>query len=57
MTADAAMTRRVSLGALVILLMAVGLGQSLHRHFVYEVPWLPGADQSIWSKLSSKRCA
>ena len=42
-------TRRISLFALVGLLVIVGLGQAVHRHYAYEVPWVPGAEKSIWS--------
>lgn len=42
-------TRRLSLFAIVGLLVVVGLGQSIHRHMVYEVPWMPGTEKSIWS--------
>lgn len=44
-----ARTRRLSLIAIVTLLMVVGLGQAFHRHYVFEVPWIPGSDQSTWS--------
>ena len=42
-------TRGISLFALVGLLLVLGLGQAIHRHYVYEVPWVPGAEKSIWS--------
>lgn len=42
-------TRRISLFAIVGLLLVMGLGQAIHRHYVYEVPWVPGTDKSIWS--------
>ena len=29
--------------------MVLGLGQSLHRHYVYDVPWMPGTEKSVWS--------
>ncbi len=35
--------------AIVGLLMVLGLGQALHRHYVYEVPWSPSTEKSIWS--------
>ena len=34
---------------IVALLLIVGLAQTLHRHYAYEVPWLPGTEKSIWS--------
>lgn len=42
-------TRRISLFAIVGFLVTVGMGLSIHRHYVYEVPWVPGATKSIWS--------
>jgi len=42
-------TRRLSLYAIVALLVTIGLAQSFHRHVVYEVPWFPGEEKSIWS--------
>lgn len=42
-------TRRNSLLIIVILLTAVGLAQAFHRHYVYEVPWIPGTETSVWS--------
>ena len=44
-----ARTRRFSLFAIVGLLLILGFGQSIHRHTVYDVPWLPGTEKSIWS--------
>lgn len=44
-----ARTRRFSLFAIVGLLLVLGLGQSIHRHMVFDVPWLPGTAKSIWS--------
>lgn len=44
-----ARTRQFSLIAIVTLLLVLGLGQSIHRHLEYDVPWLPGTDKSIWS--------
>ncbi|MDP5290902.1 inactive transglutaminase family protein [Oceanimonas sp. CHS3-5] len=34
---------------IVAALFLVGLALMLHRHFVYEVPWLPGEKRQIWS--------
>ncbi|GAA3534465.1 inactive transglutaminase family protein [Zobellella aerophila] len=34
---------------IVAALFIVGLAMMLHRHFVYEVPWLPGEKRQIWS--------
>lgn len=41
--------------AIVGFLLILGLGQSIHRHIVYGVPWLPGTEQSIWSIEASIR--
>jgi hypothetical protein len=49
MAVDKARRRQISLFAIVGVLVTVGLGQSLHRHFVYEVPWMPGAEKRVWS--------
>src|SRR5210317_1033382 len=49
MTDNSARRRRLSLFALVAVLIIAGLGQSVHRHLEYEVPWLPGVEKSIWS--------
>lgn len=34
---------------IVATLFIVGVALLLHRHFVYEEPWLPGEKRSIWS--------
>lgn len=39
----------MSLFAFVAILLVAGLAQSVHRHYQYEVPWLPGVEKSIWS--------
>jgi hypothetical protein len=44
-----ARTRRFSLIAIVGMLLILGFGHSVHRHMVYDVPWVPGTEQSIWS--------
>jgi hypothetical protein len=44
-----AQSSRFSLFALVGLLSVLGLGQSIHRHIVYDIPWVPGTEKSIWS--------
>jgi hypothetical protein len=44
-----ARNRRLSLFAIVGLLVVLGGWQSLHRHYYYDVPWLPGAAKSVWS--------
>jgi len=44
-----AKTRQFSLFAIVGLLLILGLGQSIHRHLVYDVPWVPGTEKSVWS--------
>lgn len=41
--------RRFSLIAIVGLLLTLGLGQAIHRHYVYDVPWVPGTEKFIWS--------
>ncbi|WP_229722073.1 inactive transglutaminase family protein [Marinobacterium nitratireducens] len=33
----------------VALLFLAGLALSLYRHFVFEVPWLPGEQRQVWS--------
>jgi len=49
MSRTPAQTRRISLFAIVSLLTILGLGQAIHRHYVYEVPWFHGTEKSIWS--------
>ena len=49
MTATSASRRRLSLLALVSILVVAGLAQSIHRHYEYEVPWIPGVEKAIWS--------
>ncbi len=44
-----ARTRRFSLFAIVGLLLVLGLSQSIHRHMVYDIPWMPGSEKLIWS--------
>jgi len=44
-----ARTRRFSLFAIVGLLLVLGLGQSVHRYMIYDVPWIPGTEKLIWS--------
>jgi len=39
----------LSLIIIVGLLLGFGLGQAIHRHYVYEVPWFPGDEKLIWS--------
>lgn len=34
---------------LVLILLAAGVGLSVHRHTALDVPWLPGEKQQIWS--------
>ena len=46
---SAARTRRFSLFAIVGMLLILGLGQSIHRHTFYNVPWMPGTERFIWS--------
>ncbi len=41
--------RRFSLYALVGVLVLIGVGQSLHRHLVYDVPWVPDKEKLVWS--------
>jgi len=33
----------------IFLLLGAGVALSLYRHFAYNVPWLPGEKQQIWS--------
>ena len=42
-------TRRNSLLIIITLLTAIGFAQAFHRHYVYEVPWIPGSETSVWS--------
>jgi hypothetical protein len=49
MSALPAKTHRFSLLAIVLILTIVGVGQSIHRHYAYEVPWFPGDEKSVWS--------
>ena len=42
-------SRQFSLLAIVFILLILGLGQSIHRHYVYDVPWVPGTEKSIWT--------
>ena len=44
-----ARTRRTSLLIIVGLLTVTGLGHAFHRHYVYEVPWIPDAENAVWS--------
>ena len=34
---------------LVALLILTGLGLTWHRHITFQIPWIPGEQQSIWS--------
>jgi len=49
MSRPSSRTRQISLFAIVGLLLVLGLGQSLHRHYSYGVPWIPGVEKSVWS--------
>ena len=49
MSLTPAANRRISLFAIVGLLLLIGLGQAIHRHYAYEVPWFPGAEKATWS--------
>ena len=49
MTATSTRRRRLSLIVLVSILVIAGLAQSIHRHYQYEVPWIPGIEKAIWS--------
>ncbi len=46
---DPARSRRFSLYAIVVLLLVVGLGLSIQRHYAYDVPWIPDREQTVWS--------
>ncbi len=39
---------RLPFYSLVFLLITVGLAMTLHRHYQYEVPWLPGEQRTVW---------
>ena len=49
MSGASSRTRQISLFAIVGLLLVLGLGQSFHRHYSYDVPWIPGVEKSVWS--------
>ena len=49
MSGASSQTRQISLFAIVGLLLVLGLGQSFHRHYSYDVPWIPGVEKSVWS--------
>jgi len=49
MKQSVARTRRLSMLAVVTFLLIIGLGQAFYRHYVFEVPWVPGGDQPVWS--------
>ena len=49
MAVNKARRRQLSLFAIVGVLVTIGVGQSLHRHYTYEVPWMPGAEKRVWS--------
>jgi hypothetical protein len=46
---DPARSRQFSLYSLVGVLLIVGIGLSVQRHYAYDVPWIPDADQLVWS--------
>lgn len=46
---DTARSRRFSLWAVVILLLVIGIGFSVQRHYAYDVPWAPDREQTVWS--------
>ncbi|GED22481.1 inactive transglutaminase family protein [Halomonas halmophila] len=33
---------------IVVLLLVIGIGMSLHRHVQFEVPWTPGEQRQVW---------
>lgn len=49
MLSASARARRFSLHSIVGLLLVLGLGQSIHRHYAYDVPWAPGTERFVWS--------
>ena len=49
MSSPSSRNRRLSLFVIVSLLIVIGLGQAIHRHNVYEVPWFPGTEKFTWS--------
>jgi hypothetical protein len=46
---DTARSRKFSLYAIVVLLLAIGIGLSVQRHYAYDVPWTPDREQTVWS--------
>lgn len=49
MSYDPVRNRQISLLTIVGLLLAIGLGWSIHRHNAYDIPWVPDTNQVIWS--------
>ena len=49
MTATADASRSFSLYAVVGVLLVVGIGLSVQRHIAYDIPWVPGTAQKVWS--------
>jgi len=42
-------SRQVSLYVIVGILMLVGIGLSVQRHYAFDIPWTPDAEQIVWS--------
>src|SRR5690554_4646830 len=40
---------QISLFILVVVLLVIGIGLTMHRHLVYEVPLFYGETQTVWS--------
>src|SRR5690554_7980536 len=49
MTVKKQFDTKISLFILVVTLLVIGIGLTLHRHLVYEVPLLYGETQTVWS--------
>ncbi|MEM8685304.1 MAG: inactive transglutaminase family protein [Pseudomonadota bacterium] len=49
MSATPDASRSFSLYAVVGVLLVVGIGLSIQRHIAYDIPWVPGTAQKVWS--------
>lgn len=49
MSNDPARSRLISLTIAVGALLLIGLGTSIQRHMIYDVPWFPDSERQIWS--------
>ena len=49
MSRSPARNRRISLYAIVTILVLAGVGLSLQRHYAFDIPWTPNAERTVWS--------